>query len=115
VSVELDELVEHWTLLDGDRELVAGKRGATRLGFALLLKFYIRHGRFPNGPEELPEEAVGFVARQVDVSEDELPGQLPETTLRAALASPAARRPSTAENHETRVSGRRHVAGLKRR
>jgi hypothetical protein len=42
--LDLDELVEHWTLLDGDRELVAGKRGATRLAFALMLKFYNRHG-----------------------------------------------------------------------
>ena len=47
--IDLDELVEHWTLIDGERELVAGKRGPTRLGFALLLKFYTRHGRFPRG------------------------------------------------------------------
>jgi Resolvase, N terminal domain/Domain of unknown function (DUF4158) len=67
------ELVEHWTLLDGDRALVAGKRGATRLGFALLLKFYTCHGRFPNGPDELREEAVEFVARQIHVAPGELP------------------------------------------
>jgi hypothetical protein len=44
--LDLDELVEHWTLLDGDHELVAGKRGTSRLAFALMLKFYARHGRF---------------------------------------------------------------------
>jgi len=38
-SMDLEELVEHWILLDDERELVAGKRGATRLGFVLLLKF----------------------------------------------------------------------------
>src|SRR5215217_3961738 len=65
--LELDELVEHWTLLDDERELVAGKRGATRLGFVLLLKFYSRHGRFPRGRGELADEAVEFVARQVGV------------------------------------------------
>jgi hypothetical protein len=27
---DLDELVEHWTPLDDERELVAGKRGADR-------------------------------------------------------------------------------------
>ena len=37
-SCDLDELVEFWTLLDEDRELLVGKRGATGLGFALLLK-----------------------------------------------------------------------------
>jgi len=45
--VEVDELVEHWTVLEDEQQLVAGKRGATRLGFALLLKFYTRSGRFP--------------------------------------------------------------------
>jgi len=34
--MDLDELVEHWTLLDDERELIAGKRGATRLGFVTL-------------------------------------------------------------------------------
>ena len=59
----LDELVEHWTLLDDERDLIAGKRGPTRLGFALLLKFHTRHGRFPAGRSELPDEAVAFVAK----------------------------------------------------
>ena len=66
--LELDELVEHWTLLDGERELVAGKRGAMRLVFALMLKFYGHHGRFPDGDGDLPGEVVEFVARQVQVS-----------------------------------------------
>lgn len=65
-------MVEHWTLLDDERELIAGKRGPTRLGFALLLKFYTQVGRFPRGRGELPDEAVEFVARQVDVEPPEL-------------------------------------------
>jgi Domain of unknown function (DUF4158) len=63
--LELDELVEQWTLLDGERELVAGKRGTTRLVFALMLKFYGRDGRFPDGDGDVPREVVEFVARQV--------------------------------------------------
>ena len=39
VLMDLDKLVGHWTLLKDERELVAGKRGPTRLGLALLLKF----------------------------------------------------------------------------
>ncbi|MFG1955733.1 DUF4158 domain-containing protein [Micromonospora sp. NPDC048830] len=70
--MDLDELVEHWTLLDDERELIAGKRGPTRLGFALLLKFYTRIGRFPRGCGELPDEAVECVARQVGVGLSEL-------------------------------------------
>ena len=42
-----EELIECWTLLDDDRRLVANKTGATRLGFALLLKFFELEGRFP--------------------------------------------------------------------
>jgi len=70
--LDLDELVEAWTLLQEDRELLVGKYGATRLGFALLLKFYTQHGRFPRGRAELPDEAVAFVAGQVQLSASEL-------------------------------------------
>jgi len=60
----LDELVERWTVLADDQDLIAGKRGPTRLGFALLLKFFTQYGRFPEGRSELPDEAVEWVARQ---------------------------------------------------
>jgi TnpA family transposase len=68
----LDELVEHWTVLGDDQGLIAGKRGPTRLGFALLLKFFTQYGRFPEGRSELPDEAVEFVARQVKVPASDL-------------------------------------------
>ncbi|MFF4579981.1 DUF4158 domain-containing protein [Streptomyces sp. NPDC001389] len=71
-SLDLDELVAHWTLLRDEQGLVSGKRGATRLGFAVLLKFYTQHGRFPRGRFEWPGEAVEFVARQVQVPASEL-------------------------------------------
>ncbi len=72
--MDLDDLLAHWTLRDdqAERDLLAGKRGATRLGFALLLSFYRRHGRFPRGRAELPDDAVEFVARQVRVAASEL-------------------------------------------
>lgn len=67
--IGMDELVEHWTVLDDERDLVLEKRGgAQRLGFALVLKFYTRHGRFPRGRAEFSDEVVEFVARQVKVS-----------------------------------------------
>jgi hypothetical protein len=67
-----DELVEHPTLLDDEPELAAGKRGPTRLGFALLLKFYADAGRFPRGRSELADDAAEFVARQVGVPASDL-------------------------------------------
>ncbi|MFE6286546.1 DUF4158 domain-containing protein [Streptomyces sp. NPDC057877] len=51
---------------------MSGKRGATRLGFAMLLKFSTQYGRFPRGRFELPGAAVEFVARQVQVPASEL-------------------------------------------
>ncbi|MEU9450897.1 DUF4158 domain-containing protein [Streptomyces sp. NPDC048277] len=63
--LDLDDLVEHWTLLTDEQGLVSGERGATRLGFAMLLKFCTQYGRFPRGRFELPDEAVEFVAAQI--------------------------------------------------
>ena len=70
--IEEDELIEHWTLIGGELAEVAGKRGPTRLAFALLLKFYTRRGRFPRSRGELPDEAVAYVARQVKVPASDL-------------------------------------------
>ena len=44
---EPDELIETWTLTGDDWDLVGNKSGATRLGFAAMLKFYEIEGRFP--------------------------------------------------------------------
>lgn len=43
-----------------------------KLGFAVLLKFYGQHGRFPRGRAELADQAVRFVADQVGVPASEL-------------------------------------------
>lgn len=50
---ETEELVEHWTLDVEDRTLLGNKTGATRLGFAILLKFFRREGRFPQREHQL--------------------------------------------------------------
>ncbi|MGB6165620.1 MAG: DUF4158 domain-containing protein [Pseudonocardiaceae bacterium] len=66
-TVDEDELIEHWTLVGAELDLLAGKRGPTKLAFALLLKFHQQHGRFPRGRTDLPGEAVEFVAKAVKV------------------------------------------------
>ncbi len=71
---EPEDLLASWTLLDADWELVANKSGATRLGFALLLKFFELEARFPRDRSELPAAAVAFVADQVGVPAGELGG-----------------------------------------
>ena len=47
-----EELVESWTLLGDDWKRVGNKSGATRLGFAVLLKFFELEARFPRAASE---------------------------------------------------------------
>ena len=70
--LELDEFVEHFTLLPDEVARLRNKSGPTRLGFALLLKFFTHRGRFPAGRWELADEVVEFVAKQVGVAGAEL-------------------------------------------
>ncbi|MGH3518847.1 MAG: DUF4158 domain-containing protein [Haloechinothrix sp.] len=72
LSDNVGDLVEFWTLLDEDRALLEGRRGATALGFALLLKHYSRHGRFPRGQADMSAAVVEFVAHQVGVAAADL-------------------------------------------
>lgn len=64
---EQEELIDQWTLSATDRVLLGNKTGATRLGFALLLKYFGRLGRFPGHKNEIPGIVVSYVATQVGV------------------------------------------------
>jgi len=62
-----DELVAQWILLPTELALLGNKSGATRLGFAVLLKFFQGEGCFPRHSQEIPGAAVEYVARQIGV------------------------------------------------
>ncbi len=68
---EPEELLACWTLLEDDWRLVGNKRGPTRLGFALVLKFFEQEARFPRHAGEVPQAAVGYAADQVKVDPGE--------------------------------------------
>jgi hypothetical protein len=68
----LDEVVDHFTLDEDEVTWLRNKTGATRLSFAVLLKFLLWRGRFPKMRPELPRDAVEHVARQVGVAAGEL-------------------------------------------
>ena len=68
----LDEVVDHFTLVGDELDLLRNKSGATRLGFAALMKFLLWRGRFPRAAHELPDDAVAHLARQVRVPAGEL-------------------------------------------
>ena len=65
---ENHELIEHWTIDTEERELIRKKKGANRLGFALLLKFFQLKGRFPEKKNEIPRVVQAFVAEQLGLS-----------------------------------------------
>jgi hypothetical protein len=66
--LSLGDLVEHWTVVGAaEQTLVAAQHRDTQLGFALLLKFYGRFGRFPRVRAELHQDAVEYVAKQLGV------------------------------------------------
>ena len=62
-----EELTAQWQLLPADLTLLANKKGPTRLGFAVLLKFFELEGRFPHYRDEVPAIVVRELARQVGV------------------------------------------------
>ncbi|WP_331743382.1 DUF4158 domain-containing protein (plasmid) [Streptomyces sp. NBC_00873] len=60
----LDGVVDHFTLSGDEAGWLRNKTGATRLGFAVQLKFLTWRGRFPKMRLELPPDAVEHVAKQ---------------------------------------------------
>src|SRR5690349_18278755 len=65
---DIEELIEHFTLIQKDLTFLANKTGATRLGCALLLKCFQYEGRFPAGPHEIPKDVVSYVAHQLKLN-----------------------------------------------
>ena len=72
LDLGLDDVVDHFTLIGDEFDQLRNKSGATRLGFAVLLKFLLWRGRFPRGLHEVPDDAVAHLARQVRVPAAEL-------------------------------------------
>jgi TnpA family transposase len=68
-----DELGDHWTLSPKELELVANKSGATRLGFAVLLKAFTLEGRFPGQKHDIPGAVIVHVGNQINVPADLYP------------------------------------------
>jgi hypothetical protein len=64
---ELQELIEEWTLVPRELELLDNKTGSTRLGCAVLLKFFQREGRFPYSRTEIPKAVLRYLSRQVNI------------------------------------------------
>ncbi|MFL5704032.1 MAG: Tn3 family transposase [Ktedonobacteraceae bacterium] len=62
---DIEELIEHFTLLPQEIDFLANKTGQTRLGCALLLKCFQYEGRFPNAKHEIPKSVLDYIANQL--------------------------------------------------
>jgi hypothetical protein len=68
---EIHELIEHWTLLPRELELLRNKAGATQLGCAVSLKFFQQTVQFPQKPRDVPKPVLQHIAQQVNVAAKE--------------------------------------------
>jgi uncharacterized protein (DUF4415 family) len=62
---ELDELIEHFTIVPSEMKLIENKTGANKLGFAVLLKYFQIEARFPDHKNEIPEAVIAYIAKQL--------------------------------------------------
>ncbi|MGW8960059.1 DUF4158 domain-containing protein [Paenibacillus sp. NPDC055715] len=62
---ELDELIEHFTILPYEMKLVENKLAENKIGFAVLLKFFQNEARFPTHKFEVPKAVISYIAKQI--------------------------------------------------
>jgi len=62
---ELDELIENFTFTPNELDQIVSKSGISRLGFAVLFKFFQYEARFPNHKNEIPKEVILYISKQL--------------------------------------------------
>lgn len=65
-----EELIEHFSLLQPERQLFEGKKFETRLAFAVLFKYFQHEARFPDCADDVPLPVIEFLAKHLRVSTD---------------------------------------------
>jgi hypothetical protein len=63
-----EELIENWTLILQELELVKKKIGAGQIGFAVLLKYFQLMARFPDEQSEIPQTVIEYIASQLETN-----------------------------------------------
>ncbi|HEY4045384.1 MAG TPA: DUF4158 domain-containing protein [Acidobacteriaceae bacterium] len=69
-----EELDRYWTLSVEERNLLGNKTGATRLGFAVLLKSFLFDGRFPDRRDDVSGSIVTHLSNQTGTSTERASG-----------------------------------------
>ena len=62
------ELAEHWSLTHDEFELLRNRTERSRIGFAVLLKFFQVEGRFSSDRKEVPAVALDYLGDQLEAS-----------------------------------------------
>lgn len=66
-NFDQSELIEYFTLTTEEQKLLKNKVGVTRIGFAILFKFFQNEYRFPNNRNEVPKSVIEFLAKQLEL------------------------------------------------
>ena len=66
---DTEELIENWTLLPQELELVKKKVGGNQIGFALLLKHFQLFAYFPEDKSSISQVVISYIASQVNLPE----------------------------------------------
>jgi hypothetical protein len=61
------ELTEHFTLFSEELALLIKKPTPSRIGFAVMFKFFQHEGRFPRSRKEIPKQIIRHLSEQLDV------------------------------------------------
>ena len=64
------ELIEHWTLIPAELNLLTKKTAINSLAIALLLKYFQYKGRFPVSKADIPRDVIHYVAQLLKVPPD---------------------------------------------
>ena len=62
-----EELIEIFTLTKEELEIFKKKSDETKLGFAILFKFFQSEGRFPVHKNEVPKNVIKYLSRQLKI------------------------------------------------
>ncbi|WP_010233434.1 Tn3 family transposase [Clostridium arbusti] len=64
---ELDELIDYFTIMPNELEQLGNKSSSSRLGFAILFKFFQYEARFPRYKTEIPKDVIFYISKQLDI------------------------------------------------
>ncbi len=66
---DTEEIIENWTLLPQELELISNQVGANQIGFAVFLKYFQLMARFPPEKTEIPDLIISYIASQLKIPE----------------------------------------------